>query len=332
VWRSGELAHTREVGDLQSLGVVSPPSQHSAFFLDHGARGSALHLGESELTTRRAVSLSPGLAELLGDAPVLGVSLRGESVNGWLLLSGVQDIASDDLRLAGLVGRQAADALEQFALSRELQLMSAADERVRVSRDLHDGVLQTLSGIALRLTSVRKSADTVEETREQLRDLEQLLLDEQRSLRSFTEELRTPQSTGGRFAPADALVGLVQRLERIWSIQILWDPMEAESVPPALASDVYRLVHEAVVNSARHGHAKTVRLELRRDHGRYVIAAADDGTGFPFEGRFTLAEMRALKRGPLTLRERVEGLHGDLIVSSSAAGASVEIALPCPGV
>ena len=57
---------------------------------------------------------------------------------------------------------------------------------------------------------------------------------------------------------------------------------------------------------------------------------ADDGHGFSFQGTHDLATLQKFKAGPITLKERVSALGGDLVISSSKSGARLSISLPLP--
>jgi signal transduction histidine kinase len=58
------------------------------------------------------------------------------------------------------------------------------------------------------------------------------------------------------------------------------------------------------------------------------VRIADDGHGFPFQGVYDLDALNTERMGPVSLKERVASLHGDLRVRSSEMGTVIEIALP----
>jgi signal transduction histidine kinase len=63
-------------------------------------------------------------------------------------------------------------------------------------------------------------------------------------------------------------------------------------------------------------------------NGTVRIAVKDDGRGFPFEGRHNLRDLFETCRGPVTLKERVASLHGDMVIDSSQKGSQIDISLP----
>lgn len=205
------------------------------------------------------------------------------------------------------------------------------EERIRVARDLHDGVLQSLTGIGLRLAAVRSLLDKdLRAARESLESVQRLLTLEQRDLRFFIQELKPRPRAPGEVSLAFRVTELVHRIELEWGLkaELRTDGLE-EPMPEALAREVYNVVREGLVNAARHGEASAVRLEIRRDGDRLFITVADNGRGFPFQGTLSHAELAEGSMGPRNLFERVTALGGTLDLESGAAGVRLKIDLPC---
>ena len=114
-----------------------------------------------------------------------------------------------------------------------------------------------------------------------------------------------------------------------WGILLSADVSRVDpSVSKFLGYETFRLVHEAVMNSAKHGAAKKVDVRVQTGEGKMQIVVSDDGAGFSFRGRMTLEHIRQTGNGPFMLAERVAALNGDLTVDTSESGAHVEIAVP----
>jgi signal transduction histidine kinase len=167
-----------------------------------------------------------------------------------------------------------------------------------------------------------------------LADLQRLMALEQRDLRYFIRELQPPAeaSPGAPFDLEARLADLRQRLELEWGLAIELRTRGLErSLPASLAREIYHMTREALINAVRHGQASRVSLEIDlRERQRILLSVADNGRGFPFEGRFTERELAERGLGPRTLRERVAALAGSLDLESTAAGARLEIRLPVP--
>lgn len=221
-------------------------------------------------------------------------------------------------------------------IRREISLLGteavAAEARIRLARDLHDGLLQSLTGIGLRLAAVRSLMDKDQRAaREALEAVQRLLTAEQRDLRFYIQELKPRPRRDGEVSLAFQVMELVHRIELEWGLraELRTGGLE-EPIPESLAREVYNVIREALVNAARHGEASSVRLEIRKDEEeRLCITVADNGRGFPFQGRLSHAELAERRLGPRNLFERVSSLQGTLELQSDSGGARLEIALPC---
>ncbi len=255
----------------------------------------------------------PGEAE-----PRRGLALRGADGEGVLVIDGAHDLA-----LAEIVGREVTAIVEQHLVEDRLRVAAIGQERLRFARDLHDGLLQALTGARLQLQAVAKDDARVAA-------IETSLGQAQRELRAMIDDLRPfPRVDDPGGALPARLAALRQRVEVQWGLAVTLDVDDAlADVPPKLAGDVYLLVQEALVNVARHAHARTARVRLELADQRVEIHVADDGQGFDFVGKRTLSEL--LGGGPSALAERIVALDGNLDVESGPSGAKVEMTVPVP--
>jgi signal transduction histidine kinase len=314
--------------------MVAEPLHDAAFVLGaaDAQEPNVTYATASDLRTWHGVPLHAALTARFAIGAVLAVPIRSEYVDGRLFALDGQRLTTDDLVLGGIVARQLAASLDHVHLARELQEAAATEERVRLSRDLHDGVLQWLTGAALQLQTVEQRLEhDPRAARRALEEVQRLIADEQRDLRFYIEDLKptaldSPDAQGGLDV---ALSELGRRLGRVWGLRVVVEAAQEDgAVPLALYRDVYRLVQEAAVNAARHAKASEVRVSLGVRGDWLELAVSDDGCGFPFQGRFDHADLTAQHIGPRTLRERVTALGGTLSLETSGAGTRLEMRLP----
>jgi signal transduction histidine kinase len=260
-----------------------------------------------------------------------GIAFASQTAQGRLFARDARDARTnpDDLRLADIVARLVSSGLDQINLVEMMREGAANDERLRLSRDLHDGLLQSLGGLALHARGARRSAASDPRATEQQLDLiVGQLIEAQRALRDFVEGLR-PELLQRRESLRARLIRVARSIELQWNVPIDFDASrEMDVVPIRLADEVVALVAEALTNAARHAGATRIRGAAGVEEEVVRVDVEDDGRGFPFHGRQELAQLVAGGHGPWSLKERVTALGGELAIDSSPHGARVEIRLP----
>lgn len=112
------------------------------------------------------------------------------------------------------------------------------------------------------------------------------------------------------------------------ALRVELDVTGSASVPHELVDHVYRIVQECLNNIARHAHARCARVSVRVCFDRVWITVADDGAGFPCNGRYWLLDLLHRRFGPVSVRDRVAALGGDMVLSSNESGSQLDVALP----
>ncbi len=265
---------------------------------------------------------------------VIVVLLDGQEFQGRLLFLDKPDMNSDDLTLSGLVARQLKTLMDQLFVQQRLQKTAATEERIKMARDLHDGVLQTLTGIALQIEIVKRQHENDSPmAQKRLAELQTVIIEEQRSLRNFIQKLKPVSiAVDNRKLHMDrCLYNLAETIKQQWGlkVQISVLPVNA-NLPQSLGHDIHHLLRESLINIARHAQASQVQAIIAIEADRVNIKVSDDGRGFPFQGQHDLAGLTAIGLGPKTLMERIATLNGQLTINSSDAGASLEMSVPLP--
>jgi signal transduction histidine kinase len=227
--------------------------------------------------------------------------------------------------------RQVMTDVTKFFSKERLQRDAVRDERTRLARDLHDGVLQALTGVALQLEAaaglIAKDPDAA---RARVQAIGDSIAVEQRDLRLLIQKLK-PAATPSLASVAElsaALEVLRERIGQQWPLRIQLVICGRGGIPRTLGDNVYRIVQEGLTNVARHARAQVAYVVVGILFDKVSVSVRDDGCGFPFHGRYDLAALIARKLGPISLRERVAALRGELILTSGTTGSQLEVTLP----
>jgi signal transduction histidine kinase len=271
------------------------------------------------------------LVERVQGESLLSAPFHTNRLAGRVFFTGLR-LESDVALLGDIVARQIAASLDQFELQDRQRRLAIGEERVRLARDLHDGVLQSLTGVRFELQSLASDLNREggDRARDRLLAMERALALEQRELRLFIEDLKpfsVPPASGGGLAAR--LEELRERVTADWKIPIVIRVHGASVSPSAEIEEATpRMIHEAIANALKHGQPSRVTVDVTMDDADLHVVVADDGRGFPFRGRYDHVQLAALNIGPVSLRERVTSLGGELAVESSGVGSRVEIRLP----
>ena len=171
------------------------------------------------------------------------------------------------------------DITERRRLEREVLEISSR-ERQRIGQDLHDGLGQELTGVALMLRGLAKrvqqeSPDSVAAINEIVALVNQSI----EAARSLARGL-LPVSTGNG-SLSNALEALARRCADAYGMAVDFrgeiDPQM--SVGEDEASHIYRIAQEALTNTARHGHASVATVSIVLNPRQFLLRIADDGIG-----------------------------------------------------
>lgn len=268
----------------------------------------------------------------LGARHLLSVPFRSDLFQGRLLVLDRPDFTAEEMLTASLLARQIESGLGRFEALHALSRAAAFEERLRMARDLHDGVLQTLSAAAMHLEAIRRSPS---EDQLRMAALQEWLQKEQRELRHLIERLRSdagPDSPEPDAGASSSLTEIVEGVTERWGI-----PVELSCSPPGLSLDagtgfqLQQIIREAAANAVRHGGATRLAVTLTAEaaeEGRLGIRLLDDGTGLERHGAFDAEQCSALGIGPRNLRDRVGALGGTFRLLSRPQGLQIDLSLP----
>jgi signal transduction histidine kinase len=341
LWEDGHTTISRAAPDEFSPLVAADLA--GAAFVCADARGGpatrTLHGTEEDLHVRRGPPVHEAFADRFAMGTVISAPVNAEEGEARLFFLDKRRTSSDDLALVNIVARGVTVLTVDSHLRARLRESAAFEERVRLARDLHDGVVQSLAGTALQLETARRHlAGDSPAAREIIESVQDSLTQEQRDLRHFVDGLRPGLAVESPVTPdlRGRLREVRESVSRQWELTVevllendLEDCLDATSITEDdLTLDIAFIVHEGLVNSARHARATRAWAIVRCTSARVDVVLGDDGHGLAFQGRLDMAALRDLGTGPRTLMQRTESRGGTLTVDSSAEGSRIEITLP----
>lgn len=256
------------------------------------------------------------------------VVLESEAIALCMVIPSERAATADELALAHITGRLVHASLEQFLFLQQVQFNASADERLRISRELHDGIVQSLGGVGLQLEAIRTQLDSSAEVSGRLAHVQRVIEHDQRELRNLVRELRPHDPRSGDAILREELERMKERFTLEWGLEVEVAAKELDGITGSLAHELARIVNESLANAARHSGASRARVDVTARAGVVDLSISDDGRGFPFLGRKDLAQLERAGMAPRSLKERVLSLGGSLTLESSRSGARVEVTLP----
>jgi signal transduction histidine kinase len=262
----------------------------------------------------------------------LGLSISyGNEWSGYLLLLDPERPGSGESAAAFLLAlsRHIGPALYNVYLTRRLRSRAGAVERARVARELHDGVIQALVGLEMRMDVLKRQQGNPESpVVPELDRIQTLLRKEVLNLRELMQQTK-PVDLGPKQL-LDFLAYSVDKFRRDTGISAKFtSAFEEVRLPAKVCNEIARILQEALVNVRRHSEAENVLVRFASVNGLWKLTVDDDGKGFDFSGRLTLPELDAARVGPLVIKERVRTIGGELTLDSTPGrGTRLEITFP----
>lgn len=203
-------------------------------------------------------------------------------------------------------------------------------ERARLSREIHDTLLQSLVGVALQLDALANDVDTSKPPRRDAfvrmrKNVEEYIREARQSIWDLRSPklMRTDLPAALREVGEHATAGLPVSFE-------LTSNGTPRRCPAKVEQELLRIGQEAMMNAVRHAEATHVRVELLYNDESVVLRVMDDGHGFDPERLVAVAEGHY---GLVSMRERAEEIGGRLKISTGIGrGTQVETVVPASAV
>jgi signal transduction histidine kinase len=303
----------RAVGDLPGcLGVLNEMRPYRSADVTHDPHFQNVPL-DKPMTTFLSVPLIAG-------GKVIGNLYLMDKMNG--------EFTDEDEEAIETLAVQAAIAIENARLYAQAEEGAVLKERERIGMELHDGAIQALYAVNLKLEDCMDLISS-EPARVSggldgaIDDVNAVI----RDIRSYIFNLHTEQSDDRSLR--DSLAELLRNLSVNTLISTELTVVEAEDTDDPsedLSTDqnreLFEIAHEALENVRKHSQAKTVVAEISREGGVFNLRIVDDGVGFDeAEGPFG--------EGLRAMRQRADALKGELKVEKGlSGGTAIKVAVP----
>ena len=254
----------------------------------------------------------------------LGMPITNQGVPvGRLYLTNKQDAAEFtemDQLLVEMFALHAGIAIENARLHDQVRRLAIVDERERISRDLHDSVIQAIYAQTLALDDVPAMVEEEpDEARRRVDEAIDALHAVIRDVRNFIFGLRPVLLESGDLS--EGLHHLATELRRnggvAVSVDVTGDPEPLARLPIETVAELLAITREALSNVARHARATTCHVRLEAGGEELRLEITDDGRGFdaaraPARGHHGLANMRS----------RAEALRATYDLGSAPGGGT----------
>ncbi len=221
-----------------------------------------------------------------------------------------QTFSDADLRLVEMFALHAGIAMENARLHEEIQRLAIVDERQRISRDLHDSIIQSLYAISLSLEDmpeiiaedpgegIARTDRAIDSIHGTIRDIRNFIMGLQPELLEDADLATGVESLAAEFR-ANTLIDLEVTIGAL------------PTLPAEHAAQILAIAREGLSNIARHSAATRAWLELTASDGMLRLVIGDNGRGFD-----TAAPHNGQQRGLANLRSRAESAGGSLLLAS----------------
>jgi two-component system sensor histidine kinase UhpB len=219
------------------------------------------------------------------------------------------------------------ETLDNATRMRASQIINAQEqERKRIARELHDETSQVLTSLLISLAILEESVKT-QEARDRIADTRKLAHQTLRAIRNLSIDLRPSALDDLGLLPA--IRWYIKEYQQKCAIEVDFNASGfKERLLPELETALYRIVQEALTNTARHAHAQHITVTMNEDAEAVYVTIQDDGSGFDVESVLkTPYQDRGL--GLAGMSERAMLLDGTLTIHSVVGhGTTIEVQIP----
>jgi signal transduction histidine kinase len=269
--------------------------------------------------------------EEFGAKALLAVTLEagGRPAGRVIVVNPRRRFSARDLRWLEQIIRSLGPPLENVFLLRHLRARAVESERSRISRDLHDGILQTLLSLKIQLDVLRKKLPHApQQAQTELGNLQKLVQQESEELRRMVTDLRPLRVESADLR--ELMLGFAERFQNESGLAVdLFIDDRNLRLPDRICRELFQIYRESLNNVKKHANASHVVVKLEQDEAKVLLVIDDNGLGFSFSGQYASEELDRLRLGPISIKERTRSVGGMLTVESNPGhGARLTVVIP----
>jgi PAS domain S-box-containing protein len=197
-------------------------------------------------------------------------------------------------------------------------------ERTRIARELHDDTVQRLALLAIEIAHLKKDIPhPTDDVLRRLDELEKTIVEIATDLQSLSHELHSSKLEYLGMVPA--MTSFCEEFGEQRKVKVEFESHNmARSVPPDISLCLFRVLQEALHNSAKHSGACRFRVQLRGTSGEIHLIVSDSGAGFDLENA-----LKSHGLGLTSMRERLHSLKGEISIESQPKrGTTIHARVP----
>lgn len=197
-------------------------------------------------------------------------------------------------------------------------ITATEDERKRIAKDLHDGVVQGLTGLKMRLHNQLRQAKMEDAEKDNFIQTSSLLDESINELRNISHQMMPRALSELGLLPA--LEDLLEKAFGHTDIRFSFEHhrLESERFDERIEISLYRITQELINNIIKHSGAKAVSAQLLKTATHLVLVVEDDGKGFRYED-----EANRNGIGLMNISSRAKALNGEVNYSPSPQQGTV---------
>lgn len=301
---------------------LSDKQLNYALGLVHEANKAGTAILRQDITPENGVDfLSAVSAPLIAEGQTLGAI--------FLASNRKRTFQNRHTELLNTMSHQIALAIRNAQLYVQLDQLAVLKERFRLSREIHDGLAQTLAYINLQterlegLIKADKKEAAVSEAGEMRKSIQSAYLEAREAIEGLRQELDRPDQMIVRLSEYSNLFSQKTGIETNLCVE-----PTGLLIAPTVALQLLRIVQESLTNVRKHSKATKVDINVTAVEGRLELAITDNGIGFPDVPKIDqLVNQKHF--GLTTMRERARNLGGDLtIATGEAQGTRISVTVP----